>query len=131
MKICVFHNIHLIYYFKEKLDSLTLQNRLNYKKSTSDYKYNISIKDYESKMSPETISALQNGSTEEKLNMLKLMIDNDHEDVKIYALLKLTEFTENQDLKIMNNDIFKILTTLVFEADLNKQIKVVFCLLNF
>ena len=82
-------------------------------------------------MSPETISALQNGSTEEKLNMLKLMIDNDHEDVKIYALLKLTEFTENQDLKIMNNDIFKILTTLVFEADLNKQIKVVFCLLNF
>ena len=32
------------------------------------------------------------------------MINN--QDIKIYALLNLTEFTENPDFNIMNNDLF-------------------------
>jgi len=70
---------------KSKLDNLTMQNRLNYKKVQNNPKFEISKEELEKMMAPEAIEQINKGTNEDKLNILLSMISQENNDVKMYA----------------------------------------------
>jgi len=108
---------------KSKLDNLTMQNRLNYKKVQNNPKFEISKEELEKMMAPEAIEQINKGTNEDKLNILLSMISQENNDVKMYALLKLEDLTENSNNAIMNKELFDILMKLVVSPP-TPQVKV-------
>jgi len=109
---------------KAKLDSLTLEKRLYYKKSDNSI-FDLKLEEVEKSIAEEIILGIKKGSAEEKLNIISRMINNESEDVRVYALLKLVEFTDIKEQAIMNDNIFTTVKDFVLSTK-NAQIKVIY-----
>jgi len=109
---------------KTKLDSLTLEKRLYYKKSDNSI-FDLKLEEVEKSIAEEIILGIKKGSAEEKLNIISIMINNENQDVQVYALLKLVEFTDIKEQAIMNDNIFTTVKDFVLRTK-NAQIKVIY-----